>query len=38
VLYPNVFNDNDWKEDEAVFGEVSTLPTDLFLNPIVEGD
>ncbi|KAL3789965.1 hypothetical protein ACHAWO_002019 [Cyclotella atomus] len=36
ALYPNVFT--EWKEYESVFGEVSKLPTDLFLNPMVEGD
>eukprot|EP00804_Cyclotella_cryptica_P025245 CCRYP_010356-RA/>CCRYP_010356-RA protein AED:0.04 eAED:0.04 QI:225/1/1/1/1/1/3/119/1229 len=35
-LYPNVFT--EWKDYEAVFGEVTKLPTDLFLNPMVEGD
>jgi len=36
ALYPNVFT--EWKEYESVFGEVSNLPTDMFLNPMVEGD
>mmetsp|Transcript_30589 Transcript_30589/g.64716 ORF Transcript_30589/g.64716 Transcript_30589/m.64716 type:complete len:1244 (+) Transcript_30589:117-3848(+) len=36
ALYPSVFA--EWKEFEAVYGEVSTLPTDLFLNPMQEGD
>ena len=36
ALYPNVFS--DWKEFESVYGEVSKLPTDLFLNPMKEGD
>merc|ERR1712205_64070 len=36
ALYPNVFL--EWKEFEAVYGEVSKLPTDLFLNPLKEGD
>ncbi len=36
ALYPNVFS--EWKEFEAVYGEVSVLPTDLFLSPMKEGD
>lgn len=36
ALYPNVFA--EWKEFESVFGDVSRLPTDLFLNPMKEGD
>jgi len=36
ALYPNVFT--EWKEYESVFGEVTKLPTDLFLNPMIEGD
>jgi len=36
ALYPSVFA--EWKEFEAVYGEVSKLPTDLFLNPMKEGD
>lgn len=36
ALYPNVFS--EWKEFEAVYGEVSKLPTDVFLNPMKEGD
>jgi len=36
AMYPNVFS--EWKEFEAVYGEVSKLPTDLFLNPLSEGD
>ena len=36
ALYPNVFS--EWKEFESVYGEVSQLPTDLFLNPMKEGD
>lgn len=36
ALYPNVFS--EWKEFEAVYGEVGKLPTDLFLNPMEEGD
>ena len=36
ALYPNVFT--EWKEFEAVYGEVGNLPTDLFLNPMKEGD
>lgn len=36
ALYPQVFV--DWKEFESVFGEVSQLPTHLFLNPMKSGD
>ena len=36
ALYPDVFS--EWKEYESVYGEVSKLPTDLFLNPMKEGD
>jgi pyruvate carboxylase len=36
ALYPQVFI--DWKEFEAVYGEVGNLPTHLFLNPMAEGD
>merc|ERR1719296_418399 len=36
ALYPNVFT--EWKDFEAIYGEVSKLPTDLFLNPMKEGD
>ncbi|KAL7553863.1 hypothetical protein ACHAWF_017487 [Thalassiosira exigua] len=36
ALYPNVFS--DWKEFESIYGEVSKLPTDLFLNPMEEGE
>lgn len=36
ALYPQVFV--DWKEFESVFGEVSQLPTHLFLNPMRPGD
>jgi pyruvate carboxylase len=36
ALYPNVFS--EWKEFESVYGEVSKLSTDLFLNPMSEGD
>lgn len=36
ALYPNVFS--EWKEFESVYGEVSKLPTNLFLNPMDEGD
>ena len=36
ALYPNVFI--DWKNFEAVYGQVGDLPTHLFLNPLVEGD
>jgi pyruvate carboxylase len=36
ALYPNVFI--DWKNFEAVNGQVGSLPTHLFLNPLKEGD
>jgi len=36
ALYPDVFK--EWKDFESVYGEVSKLPTDLFLNPMKEGD
>ena len=36
ALYPQVFV--DWKDFEAVFGEVAQLPTHLFLNPMKPGD
>ncbi|KAL7427377.1 hypothetical protein ACHAXM_000824 [Skeletonema potamos] len=36
ALYPNVFS--EWKEFESIYGEVSKLPTDLFLSPMKEGD
>jgi len=36
ALYPNVFI--DWKNFEAVNGDVGNLPTHLFLNPLKEGD
>ena len=36
ALYPNVFI--DWKNFESVYGEVGSLPTHLFLNPMKEGD
>jgi pyruvate carboxylase len=36
ALYPEVFI--DWKDFEAVFGDVSQLPTHLFLNPMRPGD
>lgn len=36
ALYPQVFI--DWKDFEAVFGEVSELPTHLFLNPMQPGE
>jgi len=35
ALYPDVFV--DWKEFETVYGEVSKLPTHVFLNPMQEG-
>lgn len=36
ALYPDVFT--QWKEFESIYGEVAKLPTDLFLNPMKEGD
>jgi pyruvate carboxylase len=36
ALYPKVFV--EWKEYDAIFGEVSDLPTDLFLKPMQEGE
>jgi len=36
ALYPNVFA--DWKAFEKVYGSVGKLPSDLFLNPMSEGD
>jgi len=36
ALYPNVFA--DWKAFERVYGSVGKLPSDLFLNPMSEGD
>jgi pyruvate carboxylase len=36
ALYPNVFT--EWKEYESIYGEVSKLPSDLFLSPMKEGD
>jgi len=36
ALYPNVFT--EWKEFESIYGEVSQLPTDLFLRPMKEDD
>lgn len=36
ALYPNVYE--SWKEFEAVYGTVSKLPTEVFLNPMKEGD
>jgi len=35
ALYPKVFL--DWKDYEAVYGEVKALPTHLFLKPMEEG-
>jgi pyruvate carboxylase len=35
ALYPNVFT--EWKEFEAVYGNVELLPTHLFLNPMKVG-
>jgi pyruvate carboxylase len=35
ALYPEVFK--EWKEFEAVYGEVEGLPTNLFLNPMKVG-
>lgn len=36
ALYPQVYV--DWKEFEAIYGEVASLPTHLFLNPMKPGD
>jgi len=36
ALYPQVYV--DWKEFQATFGEVDTIPTDLFLYPMKKGD
>jgi pyruvate carboxylase len=36
ALYPKVFE--EWKEFEAVYGDVSKLPTHVFLNPMQVGD
>jgi len=36
ALYPDVFI--NWKNFESVYGEVGSLPTHLFLNPVSEGD
>ena len=36
ALYPDVYV--DWKEFQASFGDVSDLPTHLFLNPLKPGD
>lgn len=36
ALYPKVFE--DWKEFELVYGDVGHLPTNLFLEPMKEGE
>jgi pyruvate carboxylase len=36
ALYPDVFV--DWKNFESVYGNVGSLPTHIFLNPLKEGD
>mmetsp|Transcript_8942 Transcript_8942/g.9811 ORF Transcript_8942/g.9811 Transcript_8942/m.9811 type:complete len:1238 (+) Transcript_8942:67-3780(+) len=36
ALYPDVFI--DWKNFESVYGEVGDLPTNIYLNPMSEGD
>lgn len=36
ALYPDVYV--EWKEFQATFGDVGTLPTHLFLNPMKVGD
>lgn len=36
ALYPKVYE--EWKEFEAVYGDVGNLPTHVFLNPMLEGD
>jgi pyruvate carboxylase len=36
ALYPQVYI--DWKDFEAIYGQVASLPTHLFLNPMKPGD
>uniref|UniRef100_A0A7S1YT05 pyruvate carboxylase n=1 Tax=Ditylum brightwellii TaxID=49249 RepID=A0A7S1YT05_9STRA len=36
ALYPDVYV--GWKEFESIYGDVGMIPTDLFLNPMKEGD
>jgi pyruvate carboxylase len=36
ALYPSVFE--EWKEFEQIYGDVETLPTHVFLNPMVVGE
>jgi len=36
VMYPKVFQ--DWQDYMAVYGEVESLPTSMFLRPMKEGD
>ena len=36
ALYPNVFL--EWKNFQAVYGDVGDLPTHLFLKPLAEGE
>eukprot|EP00978_Attheya_sp_CCMP212_P024336 scaffold76329_cov59-Attheya_sp.AAC.3 len=36
AMYPDVFV--EWKNYEEIYGQVSVLPTNLFLNPMKEGD
>jgi len=36
ALYPKVYE--DWKDYELVYGEVSVLPTSIFLHPMKVGD
>jgi len=36
ALYPKVFT--DWKDFELVYGDVSALPTNMFLHPMKPGD
>jgi pyruvate carboxylase len=36
ALYPSVYT--EWRDFQATFGEVASLPTHLFLNPMKKGD
>lgn len=36
ALYPKVYE--EWKEFEAIYGDVGKLPTHVFLNPMTEGE
>ena len=35
ALYPQVYT--EWRDFQAVYGEVSSLPTDIFLHPLKQG-